>query len=87
MPANQKGYDNSETIAGKLSTRRIQICKVYFSVIIFWPLSFKTSKNMAPTKTVRIDLNSPRRELSSDGLGIVVALLVRWQINFSCAPR
>ena len=31
------------------------------------------------------DLDSPRRELSNCGLGIVVALLVRWQINFSCA--
>ena len=28
------------------------------------------------------DLNSPRRELFIHGLGIVVALLVRWGINF-----
>ena len=26
LPANQKGYDNSETTVGKLSTRKIQIC-------------------------------------------------------------
>ena len=30
------------------------------------------------------DLNSPRRELSNGGLGIVVALLVCWQIDFVC---
>ena len=28
------------------------------------------------------DLNSPRQELSNGGLGIVVALLVCWQIDF-----
>ena len=33
------------------------------------------------------DLNSPRQELSYSGLGIVVTLLVRWQIDLSCAPR
>ena len=31
------------------------------------------------------DLNSPCRELSSGGLGIIVTLLVHWQIGFSCA--
>ena len=30
------------------------------------------------------DLNSPRQELSNGGLEIVVALLVRWQIDISC---
>ena len=30
----------------------------------------------------KADLDSPRRELSNGGLGIVVALLVRWQIDF-----
>ena len=34
------------------------------------------------TKTVKADLDSPRRELSHGGLGIVVTLLVRWQIFF-----
>ena len=33
----------------------------------------------------RKDLNSPRRELSNGGLGIVVALLVAYQINYSWA--
>ena len=35
-------------------------------------------------KLDQADLNSPRQDLSNDGLGIVVALLVRWQINFVC---
>ena len=30
------------------------------------------------TKIVKADLDSPRRELSNGGLGIVVILLVRW---------
>ena len=33
-------------------------------------------------KLIRIGLNSPRREFSNLGLGIVVALLVRWKIGF-----
>ena len=31
------------------------------------------------------DLDSPRQELSVRGLGFVVALSFRWQMNFSCA--
>ena len=34
------------------------------------------------TKVVKADLDSPRRELSNSGLGIVVAVLVPWQIDF-----
>ena len=37
------------------------------------------------TKIDQADLDSPRRELSNGGLGIVVALLVRWGINFLSA--
>ena len=33
-------------------------------------------------KLDQADLDSPRRELSNSGLEIVVALLVRWQIDF-----
>ena len=44
LPTNQKGYDNSETTAGKLSTRRIQIFWVYFSVIFFRTLIKKKWK-------------------------------------------
>ena len=42
---------------------------------------------MDPTKMTHAYLDSPRRELSNGGLGIVVAHLVRWQIVFSCASR
>ena len=34
---------------------------------------------------VKADLDSPRRELSNGGLESVVTLLVRWQIDCSCA--
>ena len=37
------------------------------------------------TKIDQADLDSPRRELSNGGLGIVAALLVCWQINFLSA--
>ena len=30
LPADQKGYDTSETTVGKLSARKIQICFDYF---------------------------------------------------------
>ena len=65
LPANQKSYDNSETTVGKLSARRNQICRIYFSVIIFDLLLFKTSENMAPTKIDPAGLDSPRRILSN----------------------
>ena len=35
---------------------------------------------MTFTKLDQADLDSPRRELSNGGLGIVIALLVCWQI-------
>ena len=47
LPANQKGYNNFETTAGKLSTRRIQICRVYFSKIIF-DILFKKQVKILP---------------------------------------
>ena len=33
----------------------------------------------------RTESDSPRREISNGGLGIVVSLAVRWEIDFSCA--
>ena len=33
----------------------------------------------------RKDLDSPRRELSNGGLESVVTMLVRWQMDYSCA--
>ena len=46
LPGNQKGYDTFETTVGKLLARRIQIFWVYFSVIIFDLLIFKTSESI-----------------------------------------
>ena len=40
---------------------------------------------MDKTKIDPADLNPPRCELSNGGLGFVVALSVRWQIDFLCA--
>ena len=42
---------------------------------------------MTFTKMNKADLESPCRELSNGGLGIVAVLLVRWKIDFSCASR
>ena len=39
---------------------------------------------MGHTKIYQANLDSPNRELSNGGLGIVVALLLRWQIIFLC---
>ena len=47
-------------------------------------LKIKRSKN-DHRKIDKSDLNSPRRKLSNGGVKSAVALLVRWQINFSCA--
>ena len=33
MPANQKGYNNSDTTIAKFMARRIQICRVPFCII------------------------------------------------------
>ena len=42
-------------------------------------------QNYAFTKIDHSDRNSPHRELSNGGLKSVATLLVRQQINFSCA--
>ena len=45
---------------------------------------FEKGVKMGHTKIYSVDLNSLRRELFVRGLGFVVALLVCWQIDFSC---
>ena len=56
------------------------LCFDYFSLDKCLESSFKKKKSkMNFIEIVKVDLDSPRRELSNDGLGIVVALLVRWQ--------
>ena len=39
---------------------------------------------MNPTKMYPKNMDSPRQELSNDGLKSFVALLVAWQINYLC---
>ena len=55
--------------------RLIQICFDYFVGILFSLVSKNKSSKMNFTKIVKADLDSPCRELSNGGLGIVVALL------------
>ena len=85
LASNQKDYDNSETTVGKLSARIIQIFPGYFCLgNILKVIQYNLKKN-AQTKIVRVDLDSPRRELSNGGLESVLTLLVHWQTNFLCA--
>ena len=66
-------------------TRRIRLDLVYFC----WDPVFTCFKNKTPkigfTKLVTADLSFPCRELFNGGLGIVVALLICWKIDFLCA--
>ena len=79
LQANQKGYDTFETTVGKLSARRIQICRVYVFLFrhYFESYSEKKRAKIHFTKIDPADPYSPRRVLSNGGLGIVVTLLVR----------
>ena len=54
---------------------------IFVGVIFSLVLKIKRSKN-GHRKIDPADLNSSRQELSNGGLGIVVALLVCWQIDF-----
>ena len=47
LPANQKGYDNSETTIRKLSARRIQICFDYFCLGIILKVILNNFQNNA----------------------------------------
>ena len=62
--------------------RRIQICVVYFCFGIIWTVILKKEVKNKFSKIDQADLDSPHRELSNGGLRIIVALLVRWGINF-----
>ena len=67
--------------------RRIQIRFDYFCLGIILEVIQYNFQNNAKTKIVKADLDFPRRELSNGGLESVATLLVRWQINYSCACR
>ena len=47
LPANQKGYDNSETTVGKLLVRRIQTCPYYFWLDIILKVILNNFQNNA----------------------------------------
>jgi len=85
LPTIRGTSEGSETSELEYSTRRIQFCPDYFCLGIILKVIQYNFKNNAQTKIVRKDMDSPRRELSHGGLGIVVTLLVRWQIIFLCA--
>ena len=75
-------YNNSKTTVEKISGRIIQIFWVLFSVIIFWLIIFKTSKNMIPTKRNLADLELLCRILICRCLGTFWGASDQWQINF-----
>ena len=77
--------EGSETSELEYSTRRIRFCLVYFCLGIISKVIQYNFQNNAYTKIDRKDLDSPRGELSNGGLESVATLLVRWQINYSCA--
>ena len=70
--------------AVEYSMRRIQICLEYFVWALFGKIFWKERSKINFIKICQADLNSPCPELSNGDLGIVVALLVCWQIVF-CA--
>ena len=61
FPTNQKGYDNSETTVGKLSTIKNRSSEYIFLMSFFDLLFLKTSENMDPTKIYPANLDSPRQ--------------------------
>ena len=72
---NRGTSEGSETSADEYSTSRIQFCVVCFCLGIIWKVILKKKRSKIHfTKIDQADLDSPHRELSNGGLGIVVAL-------------
>ena len=82
FPTNRKGYYKSETTIEKFSTRKTQIFQIYFAVIFYWPLIFKTSKHITLTKIEPANLDSPHRILVCRGLRPFWGVSVCWEIKF-----
>ena len=59
--SKQKGYDNSETTVGKLSTGQIRFCHVYFCLGIILKVILNNFQNNALRKMYRTESDSPRR--------------------------
>ena len=85
MPSIRGTSEGSETSNLEYSTARIQIYRVYFCLGIILEVILKKEVKNDFYKKYLADLDSPRQELSNGGLKSVVALLVRWQINFLSA--
>ena len=79
--------EGSEILTPEYLTSRIQICRVHFclGLGIILEVILKKEAKIGHKKMYPTDLNSPRQEHSNGGLGIVVVLLVRWEINVVCA--
>ena len=80
---NQGTSEGPETPEQEYLTRRIQFCLVYFYLHIIWKVILKKEVKMDGTKIYQAYLDSPRWELSNDGLGFVVALAVFFSGNHS----
>ena len=63
FPKKRKGCNKSETTYEKLSTRKVQICQVYFCVILFDIFFQNNFPNDAPTKIYLADLDGRCRIL------------------------
>ena len=48
----RKGYNKTKTNVGKLLARRIQTFRLYFCVIIFWPLIFQNKWKYVPNANI-----------------------------------
>ena len=82
LPANQKGYDKSETTYEKLLARRIQIYWDYFCVIKISPLFQNNVQNNAQTKIVPAESDSSRQTFLCRGLRSFWGASVWWWIDF-----
>ena len=79
---NQGTSEGPETSEQEYLTKRIQIYCAYLCSDIIWKVILEKEVKMDHTKIGTAYLDSPCQELSDGGLGIVVALLVRWGIDF-----
>ena len=84
-PTNRRTSEEPETSAQKGLARQIQFCRVYFCLGIIWEVVLKQRTNMDHTKIYLADLDSPYQELFVCDLKFVAALLVCWEIVFTCA--
>ena len=66
-------------------TRRVRFFLVYLCSEVILKIILKKRSTFDHTKIYQVDLGSLCQELSVCGLGFVVGLSIRWQIEFLCA--